>query len=74
MPYSHITNDAMVLFSLSKGELPSTPKSLVLQRQSLWKVCEDCWLPPLERPNMPTICRILSANTPVEVSCHQLSF
>lgn len=72
MPYSHITNDAIVLFSLAKGELPSAPETSTMQQQNfeLWNVCKECWQPPRERPNMPTMCRILIANVPVQVSFH----
>lgn len=70
MPYSHITNDAMVLFSLAKGELPSAPETSTMQQQNLWSVCKDCWQPPRERPNMPTMCRILIVNAPFQASFH----
>lgn len=65
VPYSNITQDFLVIISLTKLELPPAPEGLSAlppQQQFLWSICEYCWLLPELRPEMTTVCHALGTN------------
>lgn len=65
VPYSNITQDFLVIISLTKLELPPAPEGLSAlppQQQFLCSICEYCWLLPELRPEMTTVCHALGTN------------
>lgn len=65
VPYFHITQDFLVIVSLTKLKLPPAPEGLSAlspQQQFLWSICEYCWLVPGLRPEMTMVCHALGTN------------